>query len=179
MSSRSKKKETHLDSIIQAKKSAFLEAFKLVGTISAAARSAQIGRQTHYDWKASDEEYARAFADSTQEAAERLEQEARRRAVVGVDKPLVYRGQITRDAKTGQPVTVKEYSDTLLIFLMKGAMPEKYGDWDRPHMPTINVEKAVIVIGGNEGEYVRGMRDARGSNSGPAPGYRTLAGNRR
>ncbi len=49
-----------------------------------------------------------------------LEAEARRRAVEGVRKPVYCRGEIVG--------TVKEYSDTLLIFLMKGARPEKYRD---------------------------------------------------
>ena len=57
-------------------------------------------------------------AEAREEACDALEAEARRRAVEGVRKPVYYRGEIVG--------TVKEYSDTLLIFLMKGAMPEKY-----------------------------------------------------
>ena len=38
----------------------------------------------------------------------------------GVRKPVFYQGAICG--------SVREYSDTLLMFLMKGAMPEKYRD---------------------------------------------------
>lgn len=47
-----------------------------------------------------------------------LEDEARRRAFEGFDKPIVHQGVITD--------TVKEYSDTLAIFLLKAHFPEKY-----------------------------------------------------
>ena len=54
------------------------------------------------------------------EACDALEAEARRRAVEGVRKPIYCQGEICG--------TVREYSDTLLFFLLKGAMPEKYRD---------------------------------------------------
>lgn len=47
-----------------------------------------------------------------------LEDEAVRRAYVGVEEPLFYQGK--------QCGTVRKYSDTLLIFLLKGAKPAKY-----------------------------------------------------
>ena len=53
-----------------------------------------------------------------------LEREARRRAVEGVEEPVgFYKGEPS--------AYVRKYSDTLLIFLMKGARPDKYRDrWD-------------------------------------------------
>ena len=57
------------------------------------------------------------FDAAQEEACERLEAEARRRAVEGVDEPRTV---------AGQREIVKRYSDALLIFLMKGANPEKY-----------------------------------------------------
>ncbi|MHC5536960.1 hypothetical protein ACYOEI_01645 [Singulisphaera rosea] len=47
-----------------------------------------------------------------------LESEARRRALDGVEKPVFYRGQ-----KCG---AIREYSDALLMFLMKAARPERF-----------------------------------------------------
>jgi hypothetical protein len=46
-----------------------------------------------------------------------LEDEAMGRAVEGVEKPISVNGELK---------TIREYSDTLLIFLLKGAAPEKY-----------------------------------------------------
>jgi hypothetical protein len=64
------------------------------------------------------EGYKKAFEDAAEEAADLLETEARRRALEGVEEPVFYQGQ--------QCGTVHKYSDTLLIFLLKGCRPEKY-----------------------------------------------------
>jgi cytochrome c-type biogenesis protein CcmE len=40
---------------------------------------------------------------------------------------LVYQGQISKD-ENGETVTVKEYSDLLAIFALKGLFPDKYRD---------------------------------------------------
>jgi hypothetical protein len=40
--------------------------------------------------------------------------------VEGVEEPIVYQGEITN--------TVRRYSDTLLIFLLKARRPEKFRD---------------------------------------------------
>ena len=103
---------------MQQKKRAFLAAFAEVGTITHAAELAGIHRNAHYDWLKNDPSYPDLFREADQKACEKLEQEARRRAVHGVGEPVFYQGQ---------PVgTVQKYSDTLLIFLLKGALPDKY-----------------------------------------------------
>jgi hypothetical protein len=101
-------------------KQKFLDTYRGTGNVSAAAVLATIGRRTHYDWIRDDAVYAASFADAVEEAADRLETEARRRAVTGCSEAIYYKG-----AQIG---TLKKYSDTLLIFLLKGARPEKYSD---------------------------------------------------
>lgn len=105
---------------LTAKKRAFLAAYNECGNITRAAEIAGVARQTHYDWMSDDEHYAAAFASATEHAADRLEQEARRRAVEGVDEPVFYKGEPCG--------TIRKYSDTLLIFLLKGVRPEKFRD---------------------------------------------------
>jgi hypothetical protein len=68
--------------------------------------------------------YRDAFRDAKAESGDILETEARRRAVEGVTKPVF--GSLGQGMGSGEIGRVQEYSDTLLIFLMKGAMPEKY-----------------------------------------------------
>ena len=97
----------------------FLAAYAACGCIRYAARNAKRSRSAHYKWM-QDAAYAEAFAEAREEACEALESEARRRAVAGVRKPVYYQGDVVG--------MVREYSDTLLIFLMKAAMPEKYRD---------------------------------------------------
>jgi hypothetical protein len=105
---------------LQHKKRTFLAAFAETGNISAASRLTGISRQAHYEWMESDPDYPAMFKSADQQAAEALETEARRRAVQGTLKPVFYKGE--------ECGTVQEYSDTLLIFLLKGAMPEKYSE---------------------------------------------------
>ena len=107
-----------LDGVKHPKKRAFLAAFGEVGTVTRAAEIADIVRATHYNWLKDDSDYVEAFKQAEGRAADRLEQEARRRAVEGTEKPVFQGGKLVG--------TIREYSDTLLIFLMKGAMPEKY-----------------------------------------------------
>jgi hypothetical protein len=102
------------------KKQAFLGTLAEVGNISQAAELVGINRSAHYDWMRDDPDYPALYEAAMEQAADRLEQEARRRAVEGVEDPIYYQGK-----KVG---TVKKYSDSLLIFLLKGARPGKYAE---------------------------------------------------
>lgn len=106
--------------ITQPNKRAFLAAIAETGNITSAAKITGIARKTHYNWMQEDSAYAAAYKEAMEQAAENLEAEARRRAVEGTLKPVFYKGK--------QCGTVREYSDTLLIFLLKGAMPDKYSE---------------------------------------------------
>lgn len=63
-------------------------------------------------------EFDKAFLEAREYAMDMLEGEARRRAFSGTPKPVFYKGK--------QVGEVKEYSDLLLIFLLKANRPEKY-----------------------------------------------------
>lgn len=73
-------------------------------SIAAACKAEGIGRQSYYDWRSADPEFAVAADIAIEEGTDLLEDAARRRAV----SPLG--------------------SDTLLIFLLKARRPEKYKD---------------------------------------------------
>lgn len=103
-----------------AQKTAFLAAFAEVGTVKSAAKAAGISRTTHYNWLRDDPAYAVALEQAAADAGDRLEAEAVRRAVEGWDEPVFHRGEVVG--------YVHKYSDTLLIFALKGAKPEKYKD---------------------------------------------------
>ena len=99
-----------------AAKGTFLQAFIRVGTVTVASEKTGTSRSTHYMWMQNDPDYAEAFADAKVQATELLETEARRRALNGVQR--YYQGQPIPDAR--------EYSDVLLMFLLKSLKPEKY-----------------------------------------------------
>lgn len=74
-----------------------------------------------YEWRAVDAEFAQRWEDAKALGIEACEDEIRRRAFEGYDKPLSKDGKLTGHV-------VREYSDTLAIFLLKGAKPEVYKD---------------------------------------------------
>lgn len=96
----------------------FLKHFARLGTITHASRQAKLDPTSHSGWMTTDPTYPERFEKAVQAANDELENEARRRAVIGVTKPILHKGEVVE--------TVQEYSDTLLIVLMKGGMPEKY-----------------------------------------------------
>lgn len=108
----------------------FLAALSDTGNILYSCRIAEVGRQTVYDAKNRDEAFAELWDDALDEAADAMEIEARRRAVQGIKKTVYVRSGT--DPKTKIPVYEKQdvrlYSDNLLMFMLKGARPEKYRD---------------------------------------------------
>lgn len=102
-------------------KKRFLEKFRLHGNITWACRQIRMTRRrTVYEWQEHDDTFAAEFRQAEIEATERMEEAAYERAVTGTLKPVYQQG-----AKVG---TVREYSDTLLIFMLKARNPAKYRD---------------------------------------------------
>lgn len=102
----------------------FLDALARRGNVSDAAKAAGIHRDTANEHRKSDAEFAARWKDALDQAADVLEREAFRRAVDGVLKPVFGSGGTgVGTVEVGQE---RVYSDTLLIFLLKGARPEKY-----------------------------------------------------
>ena len=136
------RKNTKSDNIkkeeeITIKQHTFLAAYAEVGNITQAAKIAHVNRTNHYEWL-QDEGYKNRFNEAYKEACEHLEAEARRRAVKGVAKPVFFKGK-----ECGY---VQEYSDTLLMFLMKGAMPNKYADRvKQEHTGTVEIKLEDII----------------------------------
>lgn len=99
-------------------KPAFLAALGEHGMVTAACREVGIGRRTAYDARQADEEFALAWADVNEISIEKMEREAMRRAVEGVERDVFYQGEaVGRE---------RHYSDTLLIFLLKAGRPDVY-----------------------------------------------------
>lgn len=103
---------------------AFLASLSLVGNVTEAARAAKIDRTSVYAERRRDQQFAQAWDDAMDMAADELELEARRRAYEGVEEPVF--GSLGGKSGSGEIGTIRKYSDTLLIFLLKGARPERY-----------------------------------------------------
>ena len=101
-------------------KPAFLKNLQATGNIRAACLAAKISRATFYEHRKADAAFETQVSEALEDAGDILETEAWRRAVKGVLKPVFQQG-----SRVG---SIREYSDTLLIFLLKGTKPQKYKD---------------------------------------------------
>jgi hypothetical protein len=104
------------------KRETFLRALAETSNVTHSATLVKMSRQRMYQIRDEDPDFAEAWADAEQQAADNLEAEAWRRGHEGIKEPLHYQGELTGDF-------VQKYSDTLLIFLLKGARPDKYRDF--------------------------------------------------
>ncbi|OZI24052.1 terminase [Bordetella genomosp. 9] len=98
------------------KEFAFLVTLAETGNVTRSAAAIGASRSTVYEWRESDDVFAKEWEKAMRIATLGLEDEARRRAEEGVDEPVFYQG-----INCG---TVRKYSDTLLIFLLKARDPK-------------------------------------------------------
>lgn len=96
----------------------FIETLELSANVGRACEAANISRSTAYKWREEDQEFAAAWEQAVENAIDRLEEEAWRRAFEGADRPVIYKGEITE--------TFKEHSDRLMECLLRANRPEKY-----------------------------------------------------
>lgn len=111
--------------------------------VSRSAKEAGVTRQAAYKERENSDTFREAWDDAIEEGLDYLEEEARRRAFEGIDKPVYYQGE-----EVGY---VHEYSDTLMIFLLKGRRREVYGDKvKQEHSGPAGGPIEVIEVGGPE-----------------------------
>lgn len=97
----------------------FLDELSQHGVIKYACQKADISRLTFYYNYQSDEEFRRLVEDAFVLGAINIEDEAKIRAVEGVEEEVYFKGEMVG--------TVRKFSDFLLTFLLKGNFPYKYG----------------------------------------------------
>lgn len=111
----------------------FLDALAEGLTADKAADRIGVNVRTIYAWREKDIEFDAAWARAYKLGTDTLESEARRRAFEGTLKPVFHQG-----VECGY---VREYSDTLLIFLMKSRDPHRFCDRTR----AAAIERAVLA----------------------------------
>ncbi len=107
-----------------AKMRRLVAALQETGIVRAACEASGIAKRNHFYWMQMYPRYRAMTRQALREAAEKLEMEARKRAIEGV----VESTHTKRDAK-GNVVAVhvvRRYSDRLLELLLKAHMPRKY-----------------------------------------------------
>ena len=130
----------------------FLEHLKTTSNMAASCRAVGVIYGTMMQLRLRDADFAAAVEDALEQAYDEMEAECRRRAFAGIEEPVVYQGQLTPifarnpdgsvvvDPETGVPqverdadgnpkfLTLKKYSDSMAMFLMKGYRRRKFGD---------------------------------------------------
>lgn len=100
------------------KLTAFCAALAETCNVGKACAAVGVSRYTAYKWRKVVPDFAEAWDEAMKAGVLGLEDEAHRRAFEGTDEPVWHQG-----AQCG---TVRKYSDTLAIFLLKAHAPEKY-----------------------------------------------------
>jgi hypothetical protein len=100
------------------KRAAFIEALSKGFSVTSATKIANLPSKTAYHLKVSDPAFAAAWNEAIEVGLDLLEDEARRRALEGYDKPIIHNGQVVGH--------VKAYSDSLLRLLLRRHRPHKY-----------------------------------------------------
>ena len=113
-------------------KSKFLETLRKTLSVSTAAKAARVSRPYCYVARREDKAFAEAWTNAEEEAIEIAEAEMYRRAVKGVKKPVFQQGEHVGD--------VQEYSDTLLIFMLKAHKPKVYRESVKHDLGTLKIE---------------------------------------
>jgi hypothetical protein len=130
------------------KKAAFLRAFARRGVVLEGAQAAGISRKTVSYWRETDEWFEELYGAALEEAGDRVEAEAHRRAVDGIDVPVIYQGMptMTEDAVTGEKrvLTTKQYSDPLLALVLKRHRPEYRENVKQTH--SFEGQTGVLVV---------------------------------
>ena len=127
-----------------AKQTAFLAAFAECACITRAAEAAKVARASHYKWLRDDPEYPARFEEARTQSVDVLIAEATRRAKDGTERLKFHQGELIRiplldadgapviDPESGEPrmtpYVERQYSDTMLIFLLKAADPTRFND---------------------------------------------------
>lgn len=116
----------------------FIDALRDGKSVTAAAAFAGVGRTTVYEHRESNEVFRKFWDDAIESGTDRLEDEALRRALEGTDEP-VYQGGVNVGS-------IRKYSDTLTIFLLKARRPEKFRDnVDIKHSGRVQLDFTDIV----------------------------------
>ncbi len=120
------------DAFTPAKQGIFFEHLREGYTVRSAASIAGVTTTTVYTWRKNDPDFAIAWSEAERAGFDRLHAAAIERATRGVKKLVIQGGKIIHryDAERDEFVPVYEinYSDSLLMFLLKARDPLRFCD---------------------------------------------------
>jgi hypothetical protein len=117
----------NLTTLTPIKREKFLKALAAGASVAKAAKAAGWSRQSAYLYRRENEEFAEEWDAALEAGTDLLEDEALRRATEGLVRyKFDKHGDPLLNPKTNQPYFERQYSDTLLIVMLKARRPDKY-----------------------------------------------------
>ncbi|WP_262694463.1 hypothetical protein [Kordiimonas aquimaris] len=123
----------------------FLQSLTSGCSVRQAAEAAGVPHDVPHSWRERDTIFATAWVIAEEAGTDIIEEEAFRRAVNGVQKPVYRSGEVVGH--------VADYSDTMLMFLLKARRPDRYG-------ATSASSKTAKQGAGTDQLNLKGTRDA-------------------
>ena len=126
----------------------FLRVLSETAVVSKACIAANISRDAAYDYKRADKDFSTLWDEAYERGWLKMEEEIQRRAFEGNTRPL-YRNGLVVD-------WVKECSDQLAMFVLKGRMRKIYGD--RQEITVSNASRPYAKLSDEEVEALLAQR---------------------
>ena len=124
-----------------ATKKKFLELLEQSANVRGSARALALSTRNLYSERQRNPEFALEWDEAVEFAIDALENEARRRAFEGYEKPVFYKGKLCG--------SVREYSDSLLMFLLNGLRSSKF-KYRQEITGTVGVTVQVVKFAGED-----------------------------
>lgn len=122
----------------------FLKSFAVNGNVRAACIQAGVDRSTVHYWAEHDEEFNIKYNQAKEDVNDIIRSEILKRGIVGEKRYVTSAGKVVYHE--GQPLTIQEKSDTLLIFHAKSRMPEYRDKQSIEHSGSIDVTGAKDLL---------------------------------
>ncbi len=127
-------------------KYAIVELLGEIPNITVVAKTMGMSPTTIRNHMKSDEDFDNQVRDAMECGYDLMEEEARRRAVDGVEKPVYYKGKKVEGG-------VREYSDQLLMFILKAYRPKRFNPGQKLGFDLDDQEKITVTFNiGETGE---------------------------
>lgn len=108
------------------------------GNVTMACKSVRISRTQAYAWRREDPDFKTGWELALDLSTQALEDEATKRAMFGTNRPVFYGGKVVGH--------IREKSDLLLMFMLKGRKPETYRDrMDVNHSGSIAPPRGPVI----------------------------------
>jgi hypothetical protein len=119
----------------------FLDSFRNNANVRLASAKAGVHRSIFNYWLEHDPEFSVEYHEALADANDTIRAAIFQRAVMGVEEPVVAMGHVMYD-KDGKMLTVRKYSDALLMRLAAARMPEFRNEQKVEHSGSLDLNGA-------------------------------------